>query len=224
MESQRRILGCCSALNMWDYIFPHFCLGCNEEGNIVCTKCQATLCVLGVFVPLEKPTSLDDHVALGIFEETNILARLIYAYKYNFVTDTVPLFANMIGKFLENKKTYFEGIDMLVPVPLHKRRLAERGFNQSEEIAKLLASFVDIPVHNILLRDKATKQQAKLHKQEREKNIQDSFVLKAGSDVKHKNIIVVDDVFTTGSTLGECARILKNAGAKTVKAFTLARG
>lgn len=209
---------------MLDYLFPHFCLGCEEEGTILCYKCQATLSVLGVFVPLEKPSALDGHIAIGLFEENNLLGKLIYAYKYNFVTDVLKIFDLMIQKFLLENKKYFEGVDYIVPVPLHKRRFAERGFNQAEEIARMLSRELNIEMKNVLLREKATKQQAKLHKQERIENIKDAFVLKSEVDVKNKNIIVVDDVFTTGSTLGECARVLKDAGAGSAKAFTLARG
>ncbi len=207
-----------------DFIFPLFCIGCEKEGIILCTKCQATISVLGVFVPLEGSSSLDDHIALGFFEENNLLGKLIYAYKYNFVIDVLKNFEFLIQNFLKENKKYFEGVDCIVPVPLHKRRLAERGFNQAEEIARLLSRELNIEMQNILVREKATKQQAKLHKQERIKNIKDAFILKSGIDVKNKNIIVVDDVFTTGSTLGECARVLKDTGAKSVKAFTLARG
>lgn len=209
---------------MWDYIFPFFCLGCNLEGSLVCDKCQATISVLGIFVPLEKKSSLDDHIAVGLFEENNLLGKLIYAYKYNFITATLPIFKILIQKFLVENKKYFENVEMIVPVPLHKRRFAERGFNQAEEIGKLLAHELHISLQNILTRKVATKQQAKLHKQERTENIKNAFVLQKGIDVKNKNIILVDDVFTTGSTLGECARVLKENGAGQVRAFTLARG
>lgn len=209
---------------MWDYLFPHFCLGCREEGTILCFKCQATISVLGVFVPLENTKFLDDHSALGFFEENNLLQKLLYAYKYNFVEDVLTIFQILMQQFLKLNKHYFDGIDRLVPVPLHKRRLSERGFNQAEEIAKILAVELRLPLENILIRKKSTKQQAKLQKQERVENIKDAFALKEGFDIKGKNILVVDDVFTTGSTLDECARILKEAGAEMVKAFTLARG
>src|SRR3989338_1185798 len=209
---------------MLDYIFPHFCIGCDEEGTIVCKKCQRALPVLGVFVPLEGCSSLDDHIAIGHFEENSLLEKLIYAYKYNFMTEVLDVFARMIHEFLEGNKKYFEAVDLIVSVPLHKRRFAERGFNQAEEIARILSQELNITMQNILLRDKATRQQAKLHKQERIENVKEAFVLISDSDIKNKNIIVVDDVFTTGSTLGECARVMKENGARTVKAFTVARG
>ena len=137
---------------MLDFIFPHFCLGCDEEGSILCTKCQATLSVLGVFVPLKKPTALDDHVAIGLFQEDTLLGKLISTYKYNFVTDVVKIFARMIQGFLDQNKKYFDGVEWIVPVPLHKRRYAERGFNQAEEIGQILGAALSIPQHNILIR------------------------------------------------------------------------
>ncbi len=209
---------------MWDYLFPHFCLGCREEGTILCFKCQATISVLGVFVPLENTKFLDDHSALGFFEENSLLQKLLYAYKYDFVEDVLKIFQILLQQFLNLNKQYFEQLELIVPVPLHKRRFAERGFNQAEEIAKILAAELDVPFENILIRKKSTKQQAKLQKDERIKNIKDAFVLKENFDIKGKNILLVDDVFTTGSTLDESARILKEAGAGLIKAFTLARG
>jgi competence protein ComFC len=209
---------------MWDYLFPHFCLGCREEGTILCFKCQATISVLGVFVPLENTKFLDDHSALGFFEENSLLQKLLYAYKYNFVEDVLKIFEILMQQFLKLNKHYFDQIDILVPVPLHKRRLAERGFNQAEEIAKILAMELQLPLENMLIRKKSTKQQAKLQKDERIKNIKNAFALKDVATLKGKNILLVDDVFTTGSTLDESARILKEAGAERVKAFTLARG
>lgn len=209
---------------MWDYLFPHFCLGCHEEGSILCFKCQATISVLGIFVPFEKKSFLDAHAALGFFEEESLLQKLIYAYKYNFVLDSIKIFEILIHDFLKIHQNYFDLVESVVPVPLHKRRYAERGFNQAEEIGNILARGLDLPLEKILIRKKSTKQQAKLQKQERMENIKEAFVVRQKSTLKGKHILLVDDVFTTGSTLDECARVLKESGVKSVKAFTLARG
>ncbi len=209
---------------MLDCLFPFFCLGCDNEGTILCNKCQATLPVLGIFVSLENASVLDDHIAVGIFEENNLLGKLIYAYKYNFVTDVLKVFEKMIQDFLQHNKKFFDSVDIVIPVPLHRRRYAERGFNQAEEIAKVLSRELNIEMQNVLIRKNATKQQAKLHKKEREQNVSGAFELQQGIDVQNKHILLVDDVFTTGSTLSECARVIKEHGATEVRAFTLARG
>ncbi len=175
-------------------------------------------------MPLENTSFLDDHCALGFFGENNLLGKLISLYKYTFVRSTLPIFEELIKSFFEKNKKYFEMIDFIVPVPLHRRRLAQRGFNQSEELAQLLSQELKVPVQNILIRKKETKQQAKLEKIGRIKNVKNAFVLLKNFDVEKKNILLLDDVFTTGLTLDECARVFKEHGARTVKGFTLARG
>ncbi len=116
------------------------------------------------------------------------------------------------------------GTTFIVPIPLSKKRLKERGFNQSEEIAKELSKFLEIPMaSNVLLKIKETLPQVELSKNGREENIKGVFVVRIKDPIKEKNILLVDDVLTTGSTLAEAARCLKDAGAKHVWGITVAR-
>lgn len=222
-----------------ELLFPLFCLSCEKEGNLLCDSCFAFVEKSGIFCcpichqsrPLgrtcldcKSSTFLDGHVALGTFSESSLWSKIIHAYKYNFVSDAEKFFENTLKEFIEKNKDVFAQIDLIVPVPLHKRRLAERGFNQSEKIAIILGKIVHLPVENILERHRFTRQQAKLKKDERLQNVQDAFVLKKDCLIKDKKILLVDDVFTTGATMGECARILKENSAGEVSAFTLARG
>jgi len=116
------------------------------------------------------------------------------------------------------KNRYYHQI---VPVPLYKTRKRERGYNQSEEIAKALAKIIHIPVKSEhLLRIRSTLSQTKMSEKEREKNVRKAFscpVILTG-----KNILLVDDVITTGSTIEACVKALKSAGAKVVDVFTIA--
>jgi len=222
-----------------DSVFPLFCLGCKKEGSLLCEACYLTTDTSGVSVcpvchiPAEggKPcdtcvssTVLTSHLAVGVFEDTNLLGKLIHAHKYNFVADALVVFERMIEDFFEKNKNQYKNIDLVVPVPLHRRRFAERGFNQAEEIGNIVAKILNVPLENMLVRSRSTKQQAKLGKQDRLKNVGAAFALKQGIDVGAKNILLIDDVFTTGSTLNECGQVLHQNGAGEVHAFTLARG
>jgi len=113
---------------------------------------------------------------------------------------------------------------MIVPVPLHIKKLRQRGFNQSAILARALKKKWRIPLNYFLLkRAKFTLTQTGLDKKEREKNIKGAFEVTSAKDVKDKNIILVDDVYTTGATVNECAKTLRKAGAKDVAILTLAR-
>lgn len=117
----------------------------------------------------------------------------------------------------------FQAPDMLVPVPLHPRRLMRRGFNQSREIARLLSSRHGLPIdQKCLLRVRRTTPQMELRREERVENIRGAFEAD-GARVAAKCVLLVDDIMTTGSTLEECARILRSAGAIRVDVLVLAR-
>lgn len=136
--------------------------------------------------------------------------------------------ANPLGKLMvdfANKNINAHEIDLIVPVPLHPKKLRERQFNQSEVLASYLAKRLDKKiVKDKVKRIKYTMPQTELKRDERIKNVDGAFLAKDGHDLKGKTILLIDDVFTTGATLHECAKALKNAGAKKVVAFALARG
>ncbi len=113
---------------------------------------------------------------------------------------------------------------VLIPVPLDIKKLKLRGYNQSEELAKELSSVSRAPLlTNVLLKTASTKSQMELSKSEREENLRGVFLVKNAEKITNKKILLVDDVYTTGSTMNECARILKEAGAKSVYGLALAR-
>lgn len=220
-----------------EYIFPLFCLGCKKEGEWVCTGCQKQLLCTGVFYcpichensPLGLPcpscqsqSFLTSHIAIIPYNDQGLIGEIIRTAKYHFVEDLFILFQTVIQQFFSQYSKYFSDIDMLVPVPLHKRRIAERGFNQSDYIAEAVASTFRLPVFHPLIRGRYTKHQARLKKQEREKNIKDAFIVI--QPVHDKKILLIDDVYTTGSTMQECAKALLEAGATSVRGFSIARG
>ncbi|MDE6275014.1 MAG: ComF family protein [Clostridia bacterium] len=135
-------------------------------------------------------------------------------------------FAKYMANYLVEKyQSAFDGvnIDLVVPVPLSKKKKVDRGFNQSWEIAKRFASAVDLTAcDGVVVKIKDTQEQAKLGGKEREENILKAFEVKRPEAVENKSILIIDDVMTTGSTSSEIARVLKKAKAKEVYVFTFA--
>ena len=114
--------------------------------------------------------------------------------------------------------------DLLVPVPLHKKRLQERGYNQSALLAEALAKQTGIPWQECMQRVRNTPHQTGMNREQRLKNLDGAFIVKPGADIRGKRIILVDDVFTTGTTIRQCAGILHKAGAAEILGATLASG
>lgn len=221
-----------------DYVFPIFCLGCNQEGVWLCGDCLKKIDLSGVCCcPVcHKETArgvscsncisnsyLDAHIASTVYKERELIGKLIQGLKYQYVEELREVFSSILSMFFDKYKNVFE-VDLVTAVPLHKKRLAERGFNQAEVLGGIVADLLNKPKENILKRHRQTKQQAKLLRQERLKNVGEAFGLIDGVEVEGKRILVVDDVFTTGSTVQECAKVLKEAGCEKVIGFSVARG
>ena len=112
----------------------------------------------------------------------------------------------------------------VMPVPLHPKRLRARGFNQALSLAQLVSKHYTIPLDRYnLVRTRWTQSQVGLSERKRKENVRGAFFLKKGRDVHRKTILLVDDVYTSGSTVDECAKVLTNAGAQAVHILTLAR-
>jgi len=241
-----------------DLFFPKFCLGCQKEGTFLCDDCRALLDISEFSYCLceangapkrlliNKPTDsqigkcpkCQDKRLSGLYfalpYKDNILTKkLIYQFKYTpYLKDLAKTLASiLIEHFVisgKNINSIWEN-SILIPVPLDKKKLKIRGYNQSEELAKELSKFLNIPVvSNVLVKIKHTAPQMELSKIEREKNLEGAFAIKVGgtSDVPPflgKKIFLVDDVYTTGCTMQECAKILKKAGAKQVWGIVIAR-
>jgi len=220
-----------------DYLFPIFCLDCEKEGEWVCSRCLEQINCSGFFCCpvchqkndggtncLACNSSLNFAVAITKYDEDKLIGKIIQALKYQYVEEMGESIKALIKKFIKANKDVFSKIDLVVPVPLYKKRLAERGFNQAEIIAKIVAEELKLNLLPALKRKVETKQQAKLNREERIKNVFSAFILADGVSVNNKNILLIDDVFTTGSTMQECARVLKQSGAGLVGSFTVARG
>ncbi|MCD6528401.1 ComF family protein [bacterium] len=230
-----------------DLFFPRFCIGCGQEGTHLCQDCQSLIEILDrqycpfcsqakvVFDGKTCPLCRKSKHLSGLFFATSyqnpLVKKMISLFKYHFIKELSQPLASLIithfqilskaPNFLDKeKKKEF----ILIPIPLHKKQLKTRGFNQAEELAKEISSFLEIPlINNTLLKIKETLPQVKLGREKRKENIKGAFFLKNPHLIKGKRILLIDDVFTTGSTIEEAACLLKKAGAKEVWGVTVAR-
>jgi ComF family protein len=117
-----------------------------------------------------------------------------------------------------------DNLDCIIPVPLHPKRLRWRGFNQAVVLGKELSRAWRVPIDPfVLVRTRPTVPQTELHEEERRKNVRGAFAVNDGAPLKHKTLLLLDDVYTSGATVNECSRVLRRAGAKAVHVLTLAR-
>lgn len=166
--------------------------------------------------------------AVSFGEYAGDLRGLIHLLKYESVTPVAVPLGGMLAQAIEELLSGRRGSvnPLLIPVPLHSRRRRSRGFNQAERIAREAAKRLDPPLavaSGILVRQRDTISQVGLSRQERIENVRDAFRVTGRGRIQGRTLIVVDDVMTTGTTLSECARVLKQAGADKVWAVTVAR-
>ncbi len=213
-----------------DLMFPRFCEACEKplqgQEETICTSCRITLPRLSTdsmaYEAFTKRFASYPEVgglhALLVFTKKGHVQQLIYGLKYRKKKD-VGLLA---GKMFAQENGVAEG-DMIIPVPLHPRRKAERGYNQSEVFAEGISEIWNIPVENsVLIRNKYTVTQTGKTKEERESNVSGVFEVRDTEKIKGKCVILTDDVMTTGATLESCLRVLINAGCRQVHIITIA--
>lgn len=167
---------------------------------------------------LEKPFSR----ARACGSYTGVLKKMIHAYKYHGKTGLGRPFGELLHFFF---RMYFsgDGIDRVVPVPLHRKKLVKRGFDQVTHMLESRAWPRDLVAGNLLVRVRHTETQTGLDRRRRGENVKNAFAATDASAVSGRRILLIDDVFTTGATLEECARTLNRAGASGVFLLTLAR-
>ncbi|MDA0986444.1 MAG: ComF family protein [Bacteroidetes bacterium] len=165
---------------------------------------------------------LDNFYGLYYFENNGVLQKLLHQLKYENRKFIAEIFGDLIGNEIKENKL-FEDNKLIIPIPLNKIKERERGYNQSLILAKRVSKILGInTLDNILFRKKYTKTQTQLNLQERKENIKDAFEVRNNELIKNQNIILVDDVITSGSTIEEAAKCLKNNGANKVISFSIA--
>jgi ComF family protein len=218
---------------IFDFFLPRFCTSCknklstNEE--IICENCFAKIenttserIELEYRRKFEKEKLISDFNSAFIFHEGKEIQKLIHSLKYDKNYQAGNFLGKITSELLIDKISSWK-CDVIIPIPLHKLRKADRGFNQAKEIANGISKQLNIPLGtNILKRTRFTKTQTKLNLKERKENIEGAFQIRKGRSVKDKNIILVDDVITTGATISECAKILLANGANRIYAVSIA--
>jgi competence protein ComFC len=220
-----------------DILFPVFCAECGHEGDWWCESClnrqefvvvkKCPVCGTpgdGQACADCRPGSfLDGALSFMEYGENTTAAKLLHDFKYCHARDVASVWKKIFQSYPD--KQTFQIADCLVPVPLCKKRERERGYNQAEILADLMIGCgvnISLYKNSALKRARETRQQAKLTKAERKENVNGAFVYTGAGSLPDK-VALVDDVLTSGATLNECARVLKENGVKEVWAITLAR-
>jgi competence protein ComFC len=214
-----------------NYFFPNTCLSCNIKVlsyDILCQNCYSKLSFTSekdltnhfneYFANHKNVTAL---YSLLNFEKDSPLQDLIHQLKYN----SKPTIGIYLGKQFASKYSaeLKNNIDIIIPVPLFHSKKAERGYNQSAFFAKGIGDRLNIKVKNkALKRIKRTKTQTHFSKEERIANVKNSFKVCNKSSIEGKNILIVDDVITTGSTINECINLITEQKARAVFAGSIA--
>lgn len=217
------------------FLAPHLCVGCEEihddRVHTLCPTCRASLETSpypeDLFGDLlanfnDEEIGLDAIGSLYSFERDGPMQRIIHAIKYRGCRHLAQSVGRELGETLALFPE-FADIDLIVPIPLHTARRRDRGYNQSDAIALGIgmARGIDIDRHAVRRRRNTTTQTS-LNARERRRNVEDAFVVSSDA-IAGCNVLLCDDVFTTGATLNACAWALIGAGAATVVAATIAR-
>ena len=220
-----------------DMVFPKKCINCGEKGGYLCEDCLSLIEINPDYYCLcSRPQKLSmagrcssckDRYLDGIMSATSleqrIVREMIHKLKYGYIKELSLPCALLILTHLQSVGKDISR-HILVPVPLSGKKKRRRGFNQSEEIGKAIAEATSLPLlSDVLIKIKDSKAQVGLDREQRIENIRNCFAVGNKEKIERKKIILLDDVYTTGSTMNECARILKESGAEEVVGLTVAR-
>lgn len=244
MGDVKKILACAKQVIL-DILFPFYCLGCGREGILLCDQCSKTIEYRSqqVCPRCEKRSTVGGRLCDSCRKENDyplpqllvaaeyrlLLPQALHQYKYQFVTDyNVPL-AKVMLKALQSQPFLIP--DYIIAMPLHRKKLRQRGFNQSlllaQYISQNLTPWLDIPVlESAVYRIKNTAAQMSLkHLSERKANLKDAFSLNPAyaKTLKGKKLLLIDDICTTGTTLLELSKELQRAQPYSITAVVLAR-
>ena len=160
---------------------------------------------------------------IHIFKYREIIRKLILQYKFN---DKAYLYNTFCKIIVKNKKIFdfIKSYDIIIPVPIHKKRMKERGYNQSELISKKLANILDLKIYrNVLIKIKDNKPQSTLTQKEREENTKNVYKLTNSEKICNKKVLIFDDVYTTGATINACIKEIEKARPSKIGVLTLAK-
>lgn len=205
-------------------IYPNVCGICDQLCNEdLCTKCEIKLKKIAK-TKIDYYTNKNFRKHLYIFKYEGIIKEKLINFKFN---EKTYIYKSVVNFMIKNKKIcgFFKKYDIIIPVPIHKNRKIERGYNQSALFAKSISrefnnlDFVD----NVLIKKINNKPQSAKNKAEREKNVIDVYYLKNENKIKNKKVLLLDDIYTTGNTVNECCKTLMRAHPKYVDVITIAK-
>ena len=210
-------------INLLELVYPNVCGFCNKIcKNELCNKCKMKIIQHQIDIVI-KPENKYFKELISILKYEGIIRDKILQYKFE---DTAYIYKTFAKIVLKNKKVcgLLKKYDIIIPVPIHKKRKLQRGYNQTQLIAKEISKNIDIKLcNNVLVKNKNTIAQSKLNKNKRKQNIKGAFKALNVQNIQGKSVLLFDDIYTTGSTANECSKILKEAGAKTVGVLTIAK-
>lgn len=227
-----------------DLIYPAHCVGCGgreEPGKWLCDGCEAqviridgpkcAICsrpyegAIDIFAcPNCRDAAMHMDFAVAVVRSKGLARDLIHRFKYGREFHLRRVLGEWLLEAFEDERLAAMEAPRLVPVPLHPARRRERQFNQAEALAEWVARRRGLRVVRPLRRRRHTITQTHFDRRERMQNLRAAFALRQNAAVKDQSFLLVDDVLTTGATLDECARVLLEAGARAVRAITVARG
>ena len=211
---------------MLDYIleliYPTKCGFCNKIcSENLCKKCEIKL--REYEINLLRSNKKYYSKSMHIFKYDGEIRKKIIDYKFNNKPYLYKTFAKII---LKNEKVcgFLKNYDIIIPVPIHKKRKLKRGYNQTELIAKVIAKNTNLKLEkNVLVKQKNTITQSALSKTKRQLNIKNAFMVKNAEKVLNKKVLIFDDIYTTGSTVKECSKVLNKSGVKDIGILTVAK-
>jgi ComF family protein len=217
-----------------DFIYPPLCVSCSKllvDGEkLVCEECWRSVQIVHLDLGLYQETRsklvasgvVDDLVSAFVFTKEGALQHIAHALKYTGYQSIGLELGRRVGSVILAQKIQ---ADYIVPIPLHTRKLRERGYNQAELIARGASEVTGIPVRaDLVRRSRFTQSQTTLSIDERKKNVEDAFEIdpRKGDAIEGRSFILLDDVITTGATIEACGRALREAGASHVIAASSA--
>lgn len=228
-----------------ELLYPSHCFGCGravEEGCTLCGSCQGRVrcirppyCAVcsrpfpGSAEVVPRCPNCEDHTfafesAVAVVQAQGLARELIHRFKYQRQFHLRRLLGTWLLAGFSDPRLEAEPVDAMVPVPLHPVRLRERGYNQAEALASVVSRHAGVPVTPCLQRVRYTLTQTRFDRVQRRRNLRGAFALRKNMGITGKRLLLIDDVLTTGSTLHECAAVLLDHGARSVRALTVARG
>lgn len=223
-----------------DFIFPKYCVNCRKVGDYICTNCFSFIsfdiqmiclaCNKNSLDGLTHPGCKSKYAIDGAFcavAYKGVVKKLIYNFKYKpYLSDLKETLIELFYESIIQQEIFqqaLRSVPILVPIPLHAKRLRKRGYNHANLLSQDLSEKLGLKQIEVLKRVRETKSQFGLKLKERKENLKDAFILDSKFNVQGSNVFLVDDILTTGSTLSEAAKILKKNGVKRVWGLTLAR-